>query len=208
MDVASRALQLLELLENGEQDEFYFETSQLSNEQMEQIFEATARHYGLRRAASLVGALQHYRVHSSWLTTVVKHCLVHFNPDLDAGEDNECEAMIQDIPDQPLPQLHNKEAQMRRDLSVQRDALEALRLIAEAGPSGLGSLLARRILSYAKLPWETYLPTTPEWEPVRRQLRSKEAAPFRTLMRQLSLRRGELTPARRSVSFTGERGYL
>lgn len=188
-------------MQSGEVVDFNTAIVNLPREQLEGLVSHAIRHRGLRAARQVARAIFEYRNVSVWLTALVKHCLRAYNEDLDAAEDNLCERVIDALQRErrPLP-THDVDADQIQE-ALERDAREALNLLARSGPSGLGSLLARRILTYARLRWADNLPDTPAWNELRRRTRN----PLSLFYEQNKLRKG--SPALQSLALAQGRGF-
>lgn len=193
--------EIIGLLQSGEVIDFEAAILNLTREQLEGLVSHAIRHRGLRAARGVARAIFEYRNISIWLTTLVKHCLHAYNEDLDAAEDTMCGQVIDALQRErrPLP-THGVNADQIQE-ALERDAREALDLLARSEPTGLGALLARRILTYAGLSWAENLPNTPAWNELRRRTRN----PLSLLYEQNKLRKGNR--ALRSLFLTQASGF-
>ena len=193
--------EIIGLLQSGEVIDFQAAILNLTREDLEGLVSHAIRRRGLRAARRVARAIFEYRTISVWLTALVKHCTNAYNEDLDAAEDNLCEQVIDALQRErrPLPG-HGVDADRIQE-ALERDAREALDLLARSGPSGLGALLARRILQYAGLRWADNLPNTPAWNDFRKRTRN----PLSLLYEQNKLREGN--SALRSLFLAQSRGF-
>jgi hypothetical protein len=188
---------------SGNEFDFSHAVTTMSDAQLKALIDMAVRdrRIGPDVAGRLSRAILDLRGKSSWLTTLVRHCIVDFNAELDDMDEARCEELIAEIPNSPPHPLKNATAQMQRQETLQRDASEALQYLATSGPSGLGALLARRILKYAGLRWVDNLPDTPAW----RLLRSRTKTPVDLFHLQRELGKGGT--AVKALSHLKKAGY-
>jgi len=199
---AATALGLLNRNTEDSRYEFFLATTRMPFQDVDRLLENAAQRFGILEAKRIALALPSP---GPWLVFLVRHCLPYYNRSYDVRDDQACEAAIQDLTAH-RPEELNSDVRNRRDIAVQADAKRALQLLEKAGPYGLGAFLAKQILSFSNLPWEEYMPDTPAWARLRRNIRAKEHAPMHHLGRQFSMNGG--CHALRGLKLVGNVGTL
>jgi hypothetical protein len=199
---AATALELLHRNTEDSRYDFFLATSRMPFLDIDRLLENAAQRFGIPEAKRIAMALS---TPGAWLVFLVKHCLPYYNRGYDVTDDMTCEAAVQDLTAHQ-PEVLNPDVRNQRDNAVQADAKRALQLLEKAGPHGLGAFLAKQILSFSNLPWEEYMPDTPAWAQLRRNIRAKEHAPMHHLGRQFSKNGG--CHALRGLKLVGNVGML